>query len=93
MSDVDRESFRLFTLRALGTSMQRVRAYGELYSGVFLPGRADPDPSGSSRMSTPCGLVGAGKSLAESSGPRSSLQVLAQRDSHYAHHLGIASMM
>jgi len=39
--------------------VQRVRAYGELYSGVFLPGRADPDPSGSSRMSAPCGQVDA----------------------------------
>lgn len=27
----------------------------------FLPGRADPDPSGSSRMSAPCGRVGAVK--------------------------------
>lgn len=51
----------------------------------FLPGRADPDPSGSSRMSAPCGLVGARKVLAESSVPFWSLQVPALFSSRFAH--------
>jgi hypothetical protein len=57
---------------------------------IFLPGRADPDPSGSSRMSASCGLMDAEKSLAESSGPFVSLQVPGRIDSRFAHIVVVA---
>jgi len=44
MSDVDREKLWLFTLRALAHLMQRVRAYGELYSGILFAGSRRSGP-------------------------------------------------
>jgi hypothetical protein len=84
LSGADRHEFAV-TLRAKGPCLQRVRAYGELSSGDALPGRADPDPSGSSRITAPCGLVDAEKSLAESSGAFFSLQVPGRVGSHFTH--------
>jgi hypothetical protein len=73
--------------------VQRVRAYGELYSGKISAGSRRSGPLRFVAYMASCGLVDAEKVLAESSGPFSSLQVPGQLDSQIAHIERLCSMM
>jgi hypothetical protein len=93
MSDVDRHRFGYYAAGLKAPSCSAFAHTASCPPARFLPGRADPDPSGSSRMLAPCGLVGAEKVLAESSGPFQSLQVPDRFSSQIAHIANLPSIM